>query len=48
MLRLVWTFHWHTEVIGLFLGQLRQLSADFLEVQAGNFTPGMGSLSVCG
>ena len=35
MLRFVWTFHWHAEVVGLFLGELGQLHADAFEVQAG-------------
>ena len=37
MLRLVGAFHGHAEVIGLFLGELGELHADFFEVQAGDF-----------
>ncbi len=37
MLRLVWPFHWHAEVISLLLRELGQLHADAVEVQAGNF-----------
>ena len=34
MFGLVVTFDWHAEVVGLGLGQLGQLHADFFEVEA--------------
>ena len=34
MLRLVWAFGRHAEVVGLLLGELGQLHADAVEVQA--------------
>ena len=37
MLRLIRAFDGHAEVVGLFLGELGQLHADFFEVQAGDF-----------
>ena len=37
MVRLVRAFDGHAEVIGLFLRELRELHADFFEVQPGDF-----------
>ena len=37
MLRLVRAFDRHAEVVGLILGELGQLRADLLEMQAGDF-----------
>jgi hypothetical protein len=37
MFRLIRPFDRHAEVVGLFLGELGQLHADFFEVQAGDF-----------
>ena len=37
MLRLVWAFWRHAEVVGLFLGELCQLHANAVEVQARDF-----------
>ena len=37
MLRLVWAFGRHAEVVGLFLRELGQLHADAIQVQAGDF-----------
>ena len=37
MLRLVWAFGRHADVVGLLLGELGQLDAGAVEVQAGDF-----------
>ncbi len=37
VLRLVWAFHRHAEVVGLFLGELGELHADAFQVQTGDF-----------
>ena len=37
MLRFVWAFGRHAEVVGLFLRELGQLYADATQVQAGDF-----------
>ena len=45
MVRFVWIFDGHAEVIGLFLGELGQLHANFLQVQAGDFFAELPGLS---
>jgi len=37
MLRLVWAFDWHAEVVGLLLRKPGQLHTDAFEVQADDF-----------
>ncbi len=37
MFRFVWAFHRNTEIISLFLRELRQLYSDFFQVQASDF-----------
>lgn len=37
MLRLVWAFEGHAEVVGFFLRELGQLHADAVQVQASDF-----------